>query len=125
MRKPLTCRQQEVLRYVRRYIERNGYPPSCKDIGTAFGFTKKRAYDYLTVLQRKGYIRRTAQRVRGLRLVESNRRVYRLKAPMPAYGLEKGDCVVVLHGAKPTSEKCVLREGDTVVGVVIGVTRKI
>ena len=123
----LTDRQQNVFRYVRGYIEGNGYPPTFIEIAQRFDFTVNAALYYLRVLERKGYIRRTLNTPRGLRLVESNRWVYRLRASMPSYGFQEGDCVVVCErsDAKPTLGKCVLREGGAVIGVVIGFTRKI
>ena len=122
-RERLTGRQQEVLRYVREYIERKGYPPSFSDIGTHFNFTTSGALYYLGVLERKGYIERKLKSPRCL--VVPERRVYRLKHSMPTEGLKKNDAVVVLCGARWLEGKYVLRDGNGIVGVVIGVTRKL
>ena len=122
-REPLTCRQQEVLHYVREFIERNGYPPSFSDIGEHFNFTASGALYYLGVLERKGYIERKLKSPRCL--VVPERRVYRLKHSMPTEGLKKNDAVVVLCGARWLEGKCVLRDGDEIVGVVTGFTRRL
>lgn len=67
---PLTRRQEKVLRFVSGYIARNGYAPSVREIAAALKIgTPKGAADHLKVLERKGYIRRTARRPRALTLL--------------------------------------------------------
>ena len=69
-----------------------------------------------------------AGKPRTVCLVKPERRMYRLLEPMPAYGLQEGDCVVVQRvapGTQPASDKCVLKEDGTVVGVVVGITRQL
>ncbi len=57
--KPLTSRQQQVLRHIRDYTSYHGYPPTLRDIAAHFGLSGPRAaVKHLEALQRKGYIRR-------------------------------------------------------------------
>ena len=47
------------------------------------------------------------------------------EALMPTEGLKKNDAVVVLLGVRWLEGKCVLRDGDEIVGVVTGFTRRL
>lgn len=54
--KPLTQRQQEVLDFIKNYIEINSYAPAVRDIAKAFDITVKAAHDHLKAIERKGWI---------------------------------------------------------------------
>jgi repressor LexA len=55
----LTDRQEEVLSYILRMLEQQGYPPSVREICDAFGFASTRgALRHLEALERKGCISR-------------------------------------------------------------------
>jgi repressor LexA len=56
--KELTARQREVLAFVRSFTERNGAPPTVREIGERFGFTARAAFDHLRALERKGMLHR-------------------------------------------------------------------
>jgi repressor LexA len=54
--KGLTARQQEVLEFIKHYIEQNSYAPAVRDIAKHFGITVKASHDHLKALERKGAI---------------------------------------------------------------------
>lgn len=55
----LTAKQQEILAYIRGYIEANGYPPAIRDIGQAFAIRSPNGVMcHLKALKTKGYINR-------------------------------------------------------------------
>jgi repressor LexA len=57
--KGLTSRQQEILNFVSRSIRENGYPPTIREIGQAFGIRSPNGVnDHLKALQRKGFLSR-------------------------------------------------------------------
>lgn len=56
----LTVRQREVLAFIRTFTERNGAPPTVREIGERFGFTARAAFDHLRALERKGMLQRRA-----------------------------------------------------------------
>lgn len=59
MRKELTARQRSIFDSIIRYIERNGYPPSIREIGTEFGIKSLRGVTvHLDALERKAFIQR-------------------------------------------------------------------
>lgn len=71
-RKPtfeLTPAQSRTLEAIRTLVERNGYPPTVAELGALLGITTASAYDQLSQLIRKGYIRRTAGIARGLSII--------------------------------------------------------
>jgi repressor LexA len=66
--KPLTDRQQTVLTFVEEFCEHQGYPPTVREVATAFGIQPRAAADHLEALKRKGYLHRAPGLSRGLSL---------------------------------------------------------
>jgi repressor LexA len=66
--KPLTDRQQAVLDFVEEFCERQGYPPTVREVAAAFGIQPRAAADHLEALKRKGHLHREPGRSRGLSL---------------------------------------------------------
>lgn len=63
----LTPRQRRVLETIRASVEQRGYPPSMREIGEAVGLTSPSSVKHqLTVLERKGYLRRDPNRPRAI-----------------------------------------------------------
>lgn len=63
----LTPRQQKVLEVIRTWVDKYGYPPSVREIGEAVGLTSTSSVSHqLRALQRKGYLRRDANRPRAV-----------------------------------------------------------
>lgn len=59
MAKGLTKRQQMILQFVLDYVQREGYPPSIREIGKHFDIGSLRGVTvHLDALERKGYITR-------------------------------------------------------------------
>jgi len=60
MAKGLTKRQQMILQYILDYVQKEGYPPSIREIGSQFGIGSLRGVTvHLDALERKGYIIRS------------------------------------------------------------------
>lgn len=69
MAKGLTKRQEAILQFVMDYIQREGYPPSIREIGKEFGIGSLRGVTvHLDALSRKGYIER-ANTPRSIRIM--------------------------------------------------------
>jgi repressor LexA len=66
--KPLTDRQQTVLAFVEEFCERQGYPPTVREVAAAFSIQPRAAADHLEALDRKGYLHREPGLSRGLSL---------------------------------------------------------
>lgn len=66
---PLTPKQKEVLEYIERYIDRNDYSPSYREIGKAFGFSSvSTVSNYVESLKSKGHLNSTDKTARSLQL---------------------------------------------------------
>jgi repressor LexA len=66
----LSGRQQQMLAFIREFVDQHGFPPSIRDIGAAVGISSTSVVDYnLRVLEREGYLRRTREVSRGLELI--------------------------------------------------------
>ncbi|MBE0568409.1 MAG: transcriptional repressor LexA [Deltaproteobacteria bacterium] len=61
-----TPRQQQVLEWVKEFIQENGMPPTVREIGAAFGIKSSSVFDLLTALERKGHLRRGNRSARSL-----------------------------------------------------------
>lgn len=68
----LTKIQQAVLDFVRSFIADNGYSPTLWEIATNFGWASpSSSLVHLNALVRKGRVRRTSSKYRGLAIVET------------------------------------------------------
>ncbi|HET7875684.1 MAG TPA: transcriptional repressor LexA [Methylomirabilota bacterium] len=74
----MTDRQREVLEFIRSFADRQGVPPTVREIGERFGFTARAAFDHLRALERKGMLSRRVTAKRASRtLVPFERRAAR------------------------------------------------
>ncbi|AAD36159.1 LexA family transcriptional regulator [Thermotoga maritima MSB8] len=71
--KDLTERQRKVLLFIEEFIEKNGYPPSVREIARRFRITPRGALLHLIALEKKGYIERKNGKPRALRISKSIR----------------------------------------------------
>ncbi|MHB9032265.1 MAG: transcriptional repressor LexA [Anaerolineae bacterium] len=68
----LSARQERIVEFIREFMAEYGYPPSIRQIGNDVGISSTSVVSYnLNILQRKGYISRTREISRGVRLVEA------------------------------------------------------
>ena len=68
----LSDRQERILAYIRIYVEANRFPPTIREIGKAVDISSTSVVKYnLERLQEKGYIERSSEVSRGLRLTDS------------------------------------------------------
>jgi repressor LexA len=66
----LSKRQQNILFYMDTYVKQNGYPPTIREIGTATKINSTSVVNYnLNKLVQAGYLERSGQVARGIRLV--------------------------------------------------------
>jgi repressor LexA len=65
----LTDRQQQILDFIRREVRNKNYPPSVREIGREVGLTSSSTvHTHLSVLEKKGYIRRDPTKPRAIEL---------------------------------------------------------
>ncbi|MFQ3592072.1 MAG: transcriptional repressor LexA [Gemmataceae bacterium] len=67
----LTDKQREIYEYIRHHIEQQGYPPTVRDIGTAFKIESPNGVMcHLNALVKKGVITRKGKSARAIQLVD-------------------------------------------------------
>ncbi|MCZ6681375.1 MAG: transcriptional repressor LexA [Candidatus Poribacteria bacterium] len=70
MRKPMTKKQERIFEFIRSYLQNAGYPPTVREIGSAFEISEKGAHDHLNAIEKKGYIRRAPRKPRAIEIME-------------------------------------------------------
>lgn len=88
-RKDLTNRQRDILSIIEEHIERNGYPPTVREIGEACRLKSPRSVSqHLDTLERKGFIRRKKDKSRAIEVVKTLRAHIRENSivPLPLIG---------------------------------------
>jgi repressor LexA len=69
----LTARQQQILDWIRSFIEANGMPPTRAEIATGLGFSSaSSAEDHLQALAKKGALELLPGSSRGMRLTDAS-----------------------------------------------------
>lgn len=67
----LTPKQEKCLDFIRSFLDRNGYPPTLRDVQKHFGFSSQTsAENHVKALERKGFISHAAGQARTIRLIE-------------------------------------------------------
>ncbi len=69
MKPNLTPRQQDILKMIRAFIAKNGFPPTIFEICAHFKFKPSSCFDHLKSLERKGYLERSSK-ARSIKLKE-------------------------------------------------------
>ncbi len=83
----LSDRQREILRFIRAFLSRNGYPPTYEEIRHGLDLSSKSQVNYhLEALEEKGCIERVPNTPRGIRLVEPGGGAFEVPflGPIPA-----------------------------------------
>ena len=64
-------REKAILKFIEKQINKNGYPPSVREIGEAVDLkSTATVHGYLSRLEQKGYIKKEEQKGRTLRLLK-------------------------------------------------------
>jgi repressor LexA len=68
----ITPREKEVYKFIKNFIRERGIPPTNREIGEHFKIAPKNAFKYITILEKKGYIKRERKISRGLSVTDSD-----------------------------------------------------
>ncbi len=69
--KELNNRERDILKFIEKQVEEQGYAPSVREIGKAVGLSSTATvHSYLAKLEEKGYIKKENQKGRTLRLLK-------------------------------------------------------
>lgn len=65
-------RQRQILEFMQSFIKKYGYSPTLMEIGKAMGLSSPATiHEHLKILEKKGIIRRNANEVRGIEILEA------------------------------------------------------
>ena len=80
----LTKRQSEIFEFIKVQIDKTGYPPTVREIGSALGLhSPSTVHAHLAKLERSGVLRRDPTKPRAIEiLVERTKRVMRPSVPL-------------------------------------------
>lgn len=67
--KGLTTRQQEILDFIKIYVQKHQYPPTIREIGERFKISVKGSYDHIKALEKKKVIKCDLNRSRAITVV--------------------------------------------------------
>lgn len=67
--KTLTGKQQRVFEYIKQQVHRMGFPPSVREIASAFQISTRAAYDHLRAIEKKGFVRRDPMKPRAIEIL--------------------------------------------------------
>jgi len=83
----LTERQRDILEFIREFRRTKGVAPTHREICEAFGYSSYgTVYKHLSLLQKKGLIRRDWNQKRGVELVEEPQSTEGLVRELPLFG---------------------------------------
>lgn len=121
---PMTPKQKQILDFIQSYADREGYPPSQKEIASAFGFRSLgTVQNYLVRLEREGLLSRDWNARRGLQVLRP--RLNSMELPLvgtvaagkPLEAIETPDSIEVPASMVGPGENFVLRvKGDSMIG---------
>lgn len=77
--KNLTNRQKEVLEFIARFTDENGYPPTVREIGDHFDISLRAVQDHIAACQKKGYLSQCQKRSRSIRVLKNEEGVSETK----------------------------------------------
>jgi repressor LexA len=73
--KALSAKQQDILKFMREFIDERDYPPSIRDIQDGCSISSTSVVDYnLKALEQKGFIKRDREVSRGIEVLDGGRR---------------------------------------------------
>ena len=78
--KNLTNRLKEVLEFIARFTDENGYPPTVREIGDHFDISLRAVQDHIAACQKKGYLSQCQKRSRSIRVLKNEEGVSETKA---------------------------------------------
>ena len=78
-------RQQEIFRYIKKFLLEKGYPPSVREIGTAVGLkSSSTVHGYLSKLENNGLIKRDPSKPRAIDILDE--KPWEKNTPVPLIG---------------------------------------
>lgn len=118
MGKRLTKRQQDILEFIRTFVDERGYPPTVREIQAGLGISSTSVVDYnLNVLEYLRFIRRNRNISRGIELLERRTTKHDDVVRVPLIGtIAAGQPLPVLEPVETESATEFVELGASLVG---------
>jgi repressor LexA len=71
--KKLTLRQQEVLDFIKQFIQEHNFPPTIREVAEKFKISVKGSYDHIKALEKKEYLKCNLNRSRAIEVLRSEK----------------------------------------------------
>ena len=87
----LTDKQKDILNFLRKFTNENGYPPTVKEMMAKFNFASPTAVTtHLIALEKKGYVKKVGNRARGSVPVKRNKDYDMVNIPLLSNEVKAG-----------------------------------
>jgi repressor LexA len=87
MKKNISQREQEILRFIKHNIKSKGYPPSVREIGQAVGLkSSSTVHSYLRKMEEKELIRRDPTKPRAMEILDEETKSFKEIIMVPVLG---------------------------------------
>lgn len=101
----LTDKQKEMLDFMRKFTNENGYPPTVKEMMARFNFASPTAVTtHLIALEKKGFIKKTGNRARGSVPVNRNKNYDMVNIPLLSKLSKEANAGVLMDSAEEVVE---------------------
>ena len=101
----LTEKQKEMLDFMRKFTNENGYPPTVKEMMARFNFASPTAVTtHLIALEKKGFIKKTGNRARGSVPVNRNKNYDMVNIPLLSKLSKEASAGVLMDSAEEIVE---------------------
>lgn len=81
----LTLKEKEVYLFIKDFLHNRGLPPTIREIAEHFRIAPKNAFKYVTILEKKGYLKKEKKISRGISLSIEEPASNIKKAPLISY----------------------------------------
>jgi len=121
----LTPRQLETLNFIKKYKARRGYSPTLEEIATELGVSKVTVFEHISLLEKKGAVKRTKHATRSVEPIEESPITPLTRLPLVGYiaagrpieAVEVPETIDVPSMLSREKECFVLRvKGDSMIG---------
>ena len=101
----LTDKQKEMLDFMRKFTNENGYPPTVKEMMARFNFASPTAVTtHLIALEKKGFIKKTGNRARGSVPVNRNKNYDMVNIPLLSKLSKEANAGMLMDSAEEVVE---------------------
>ena len=108
--KEATERQREILNFIAIYSVENNFPPTIREIASHFSLSIKGAYDHISALKKKGYLKYKSRQSRTMEVSEFERTKAKkeliavpvlgvIAAGQPCFAEENYDGFITIHAS--------------------------